>query len=125
MKKETKDAIKYNVTEFTKKVALVLVVAIILGNFGYKTKFQRRYERIKVNNQIEKISEQHQELKKIINTQRNCDLESVENLIASIDEVLESTKSDDYLLSEDNRNYLEKMRATYVKLAKFKGSIRY
>ena len=85
MNNETKEFIRYNVTEFTKKVALVLVVAIILGNFGFKTKFQRRYERIKVNNEIVKISEQHQELKNIINTERNCELEPVEKLIASID----------------------------------------
>lgn len=37
MNNETKEFIRYNVTEFTKKVALVLVVAIILGNLGLKT----------------------------------------------------------------------------------------
>ena len=125
MNNETKEFIRYNVTEFTKKVALVLVVAIILGNFGFKTKFQRRYERIKVNNEIVKISEQHQELKNIISTERNCELESVEKLIASIDKVLETTESDNYLLNEEKRTSLEQMRATYVKLAKFKGSTKY
>lgn len=125
MNNETKEFIKYNVTGFAKNVTLVLVVAIILGHFGIKTKFQRRYERIQVNNQITKISEQHQELKNIIKTERNCDLEPVENLVDSIDKVLETTESDNYLLSEDRRSALENMRATYVELAKFKGSTKY
>lgn len=37
MNNETKENIKHNITKFTKNIALVLVIAIFLGNFGLKT----------------------------------------------------------------------------------------
>lgn len=117
-------AIKYeslpgnDVKRYPNIFLIVLVVSLFINPKAIK--MFRHTEKVKVNNEIAQIIEKHEEIKVILDKEKNCDLEIIENLIDSIDKVLAKNT-----LNEEKRTSLEQMRATYIKLAKFKGSTKY
>ena len=99
-------------------ILIALVISLFINPKAIK--MFRNTEKVKVNNEITQIIEKHEEIKVILDKEKNCDLEIIENMIDSIDKVLAKNT-----LNEEKRTSLEQMRATYVKLAKFKGSTKY
>ena len=104
----------------TRMKAFLIALVISLFINPKAIKMFRHTEKVKVNNEIAQIIVKHEEIKETLDKEKNCDLEIIENMIDSIDKVLEKNT-----LKEEKRTTLEQMRATYVKLAKFKGSTKY
>lgn len=68
----------------------------------------RHTEKVKVNNEIAQIIEKHEEIEVILDKEKNCDLEIIENMIDSIDKVLAKNT-----LNEKKKNFF-RTNASYL-----------
>lgn len=119
------------------------IVLFFVSFWAFEAKVKRRIAKIKERNQIEKVAIKEIKTEKINNDSNNdsenryvtygdllaqkelLDVNSAECMIISIENLLELDKTDDSTLSRKEKEYLERTRVEFVKLAKEKGSKKY
>lgn len=119
------------------------IVLFFVSFWAFEANVKRRIVKIKERNQIEKVTIKEIKTEKINNHFDNdsenryatygdllaqkelLDVNSAECMIISIENLLELDKTDDSTLSRKEKEYLERTRAEFVKLAKEKGSKKY
>ena len=119
------------------------IVLFFVSFCAFEANVKRRIAKIKERNQIEKVAIKEIKTEKINNDSNNdsenryvtygdllaqkelLDVNSAECMIISIENLLELDKTDDSTLSRKEKEYLERTRVEFVKLAKEKGSKKY